>query len=83
MPGKAAKRAKKKSARQPEDEQATGLWLDTSLLSKLYGRRSSPLAAAGMDADSQRLLHYADVVLGTDKKEKFVSVLPTKTRKQE
>lgn len=33
-----------------------------------------------VDAESQRILHYADVMLGTDKKEKFVSTKPTKER---
>ena len=51
------------------------------MLERLHGRRS-PLALPFLDADSNRLLHYADVVLGTDKKEKFVSSKPTKDRKK-
>lgn len=60
-----------------------GLWVDTALISRLHGRKSSPLASPlTIDSESQRLLHYADVMLGTDKKEKFVSSKPTKERKK-
>jgi hypothetical protein len=68
--------ARKKSLK---GEQAAGVWLDTAVLSRLYGRKS-PLATPTRDAETHRLLHYADVVLGTEKKEKFVSSKPTKDR---
>jgi hypothetical protein len=74
-----AKAGRNKNPKQ--DEHATGLWVDSALLSRLYGRRSPfGMAAPTMHAESQRLLHYADVILGTDKKEKFVSAKPTKDR---
>lgn len=79
MPTSAAK--KKKTAKSREDEQAVGLWVDTALISRLFGRRS-PLSELTVDAESERLLHYADVMLGTDKKEAFVSSKPTKDRKK-
>jgi hypothetical protein len=75
-------RVKKKNGHSaPAEDAAEGLWVDTALISRLHGRRSSSLAASlPIDAESQRLLHYADVILGTDKKEKFVSTKPTKER---
>jgi hypothetical protein len=79
----ASKPVKKKNGHSaPAEEPAEGLWVDTALISRLHGRRSSPLATNNLtiDAESQRLLHYADVLLGTDKKEKFVSAKPTKER---
>jgi len=76
-----AKAVKKKI--EPEDEKEFGLWVDTALIARLHGRRSSPLGnALSVNSESQRLLHYADVMLGTDKKEKFVSAKPTKQRKK-
>ena len=77
-----SKPVKKKNGHSaPAEEAAEGLWVDTALISRLHGRRSSPLAASvTIDAESQRLLHYADVMLGTEKKEKFVSTKPTKER---
>jgi len=67
----------------PEDEQARGLWIDTALISRLHGRKSSPPTIAEThSAETTRLLHYADVVLGTGKKEKFVSTKPTKDRRK-
>ena len=80
-----AKPGPKKTLKEepPEDEQARGLWIDAALISRLHGRKSSPLAVAeSYSAESTRLLHYADVILGTDKKEKFVSSKPTKHRKK-
>jgi hypothetical protein len=44
--------------------------VDSALIARLYGRKSSPLAAP-ISSEAARLLHYADVVLGTDKKERF------------
>jgi hypothetical protein len=73
--------AKKKTAKSREDEQAVGMWVDTALISRLFGRRS-PLSELTVDAESERLLHYADVMLGTDKKEAFISSKPTKDRKK-
>lgn len=72
---------KKNGHSAPADDAAEGLWVDTALISRLHGRKSSPLSAnLTIDAESQRILHYADVMLGTDKKEKFVSTKPTKER---
>lgn len=73
---------RKKSAKQEqEDAQAKGLWIDAALILRLHGRRSS-LSAPIIDGESQRLLHYADVMLGTEKKERFVAAKPTKNRKK-
>jgi hypothetical protein len=72
---------KKNGHSAPADDAAEGLWVDTALISRLHGRKSSPLSMRlTVDAESERLLHYADVLLGTDKKEKFVSAKPTKER---
>ena len=74
---------KKNGHSAPAEEAAEGLWIDTALISRLHGRKSSPLAAnPTIDAETQRLLHYADVMLGTGKKEKFLSAKPTKERKK-
>ena len=77
-----SKPAKKKNGHPvPAEEAAEGLWVDTALIARLHGRKSSPLSAKlTVDAESERLLHYADVLLGIDKKEKFVSTKPTKER---
>jgi hypothetical protein len=77
MPVKRAKTL----AHDHENHEAQGLWVDTILLSRLYGRRSI-LALPVLDGNSNRLLHYADVVLGTDKKARFVSSKPRKARKK-
>jgi hypothetical protein len=75
------KPVRKKNGHAPSADDGEGLWVDTALISRLHGRRSSPLAVnLTVDAESQRILHYADVMLGTDKKEKFVSTKPTKER---
>lgn len=74
----------RKNTVKPElrDERATGLWVDSALILRLHGRKSSTLAIAPTHTtEASRLLHYADVILGTDKKEKFVSAKPTKERK--
>ena len=77
-----AKPARKKTAQaQPDDEQATGLWVDAALISRLHGRKSPLAAAESHNAEATRLLHYADVILGTEQREKFVSAKPTKDRK--
>jgi hypothetical protein len=76
-----AKAAKKKKKVPSPDQANTGLWVDAALLSRLHGRKSSPLALPpAMGAEAQRLLHYADVALGIEKKETFVSAKPTKKR---
>src|SRR5438445_7181957 len=75
-PGKKKKIAKQ----QQEADQAEGLWVDATLLARLYGRRSPTLSTPTLSTESERLLHYADVVLGTDKKDKFVSSRPVKDR---
>jgi hypothetical protein len=80
----ARKPVKKKNGHSaPAEDVAEGLWVDTALISRLHGRRSSPLAAnLTIDGESRRLLHYADVMLGNQQKEKFVSTKPTKERKK-
>jgi hypothetical protein len=77
----AAPGKKKKNGKAKQDEQSAGLWLDAALIAKLHGKQSSSLAdTRTLSAESQRLLHYADVVLGTDKKERFIASKPTKDR---
>jgi len=72
---------KKNNGTAKQDEQSDGLWLDSAFIAKLHGKQSSSLAdTRTLSAESQRLLHYADVVLGTDKKEKFIASKPTKDR---
>jgi hypothetical protein len=81
MPG--SKTVKKKNGHSAPAEDATeGLWVDTALISRLHGRRSSPLAANLTIDGDRRLLHYADVILGNQQKEKFVSTKPTKERRK-
>lgn len=79
----ATKAATKKVKQREDNEQDADLWVDTALIARLHGRKSSPLSVPTLDAESTRLLHYADVALGTEKKEKFVSAAPTKTRQKE
>jgi hypothetical protein len=70
----------KKNGHPPSNDDAEGLWVDTALIARLHGQKSSPLRAPAVNGDAERLLHYADVLLGTDKKEKFVSAKPKKER---
>jgi|tagenome__1003787_1003787.scaffolds.fasta_scaffold20809328_2 hypothetical protein len=80
-----AKAGKKKVSNKQEQkqDQADGLWIDATLMAKLYGRRSALAPSQTFDAESHRLLHYADVLLGTDKKDKFVATKPIKRREKE
>jgi hypothetical protein len=48
----------------------------TQLIARLHGRKPLPLTSSIFGAETERLLHYADVSLGTDGKEKFVSSGP-------
>jgi hypothetical protein len=57
-----------------------GLWVDTALIARLHGRRSGS-AAETVTAEAARLLHYADVVLGTEKKARFRPAKMEKRRK--
>jgi hypothetical protein len=82
MSAKAGKKKKSGNGQQKED-QGDGLWIDATLIARLHGRRSALSLSQTFDAESQRLLHYADVLLGTDKKEKFVSSKPIKNREKE
>jgi hypothetical protein len=73
-------RKKRTSKRRPE-ERSQGLWMDTTLIARLHGRKALILTSSIVGAETERLLHYADVSLGTDGKEKLVSSAPTKSRK--
>jgi hypothetical protein len=76
-----AKAGKKKIAKRPDEaEESVGLWVDATLIARLHGRHSPTMTKIPIDSESERLLHYADVALGTDKKERFVSSRPTKNR---
>jgi hypothetical protein len=76
-----AKPGKKKKQKQAEEaEESVGLWVDATLIARLHGRHSPTLATPTPSAESERLLHYADVVLGTEKKDKFVASRPQKNR---
>jgi hypothetical protein len=81
MSAKAGK--KKLSNNHQKQDQGDGLWINATLIARLHGRRSPLALSQTFDAESQRLLHYADVLLGTDKKEKFVSTKPIKNREKE
>jgi hypothetical protein len=79
-----AKAGKKKiSNNRQKQDQGDGLWIDATLMARLHGRRSALAVSQTFDAESQRLLHYADVLLGTDKKDKFVATKPIKKREKE
>jgi hypothetical protein len=56
--------------------------MDTTLIARLHGRKSLTLTSSIFGAETERLLHYADVSLGTDGKEKFVSSGLTQSRKR-
>ena len=80
MPG-SKNRKKTNGHSAPADDTAEGLWIDTALILRLHGRRSSPLATnLTVNAESHRLLHYADVILGNEKKEEFFATKPKKER---
>jgi hypothetical protein len=72
-----AKTVKKNGKSEPDDQ---GLWVDTALIARLHGRKS-PLSIPTLTAEAQRLLHYADVVLGTEKKERFRAAKVEKRRR--
>jgi hypothetical protein len=53
-----------------------GLWVDANLAAKLRGGRGPGLADQELNGETQRLLHYADIVLGTKKPDSFRSKTP-------
>lgn len=75
-----SKPVKKKNGHAESADDTEGLWVDTALIARLHGQKSSPLRTHAVNGDGETSLHYADVLLGIDKKEKFVSAKPTKER---
>jgi hypothetical protein len=77
-----AKRSKKKKTTKKEEAvESVGLWVDAALIARLHGRHTPTMTKLPLNSESERLLHYADVSLGTKKKEEFISARPTKHRR--
>jgi hypothetical protein len=64
----ASRRKKRKTA---------GLWIDANLAAKLRGGRGLGLADQEFNGETQRLLHYADIALGTKEPDSFHHKTPS------
>jgi hypothetical protein len=68
-----------KSGKAKEDD--LGLWVDSTLISRLHRQPSKSLSTMILP-DSERMLHYADLAFGTVKPDKFQSKKVLKTRNE-
>ena len=62
-------------------EQSQGLWIDAEVMARIHGT-GSKLSAPHITSDQERLLHYADICLGTAKPDEFKSEKPVHSRKK-
>jgi hypothetical protein len=60
-------------------EKSQGLWIDAEVMARIHGT-GSKLSAPHATSDQERLLHYADVCLGTAKPDEFKSEKPVRSR---
>jgi hypothetical protein len=60
-------------------EQSQGLWIDAEVMACIHGT-SSKLSAPHITSDQERLLHYADICLGTAKPDEIKSKKPVRSQ---
>jgi hypothetical protein len=72
-------RTGKRTPDSQPDEEGRGMWIDANVMSRIHGS-GSKLSAPQITSEEKRLLHYADISLGTAKHDEFKSEKPTKTR---
>lgn len=70
----------RKSKSDRKDTESDGLWIDANVMARIHGA-GSRLSAPQITSEEERLLHYADVSLGTVKPDQFKSTKPAKSRK--
>lgn len=68
----------RRASRRRMRRKTTELWVDANLAAKLRGGRGPGLADQEFSGETQRLLHYADILLGTKKPDNFRSKNPTR-----
>ena len=61
------------------DQDGKGLWIDANVMARIH-RTGSSLSAPHLTSEDERLLHYADICLGTAKPDQFKSEKPFRTR---
>src|SRR5712671_5878377 len=66
-----SRKTAKKAVQPKEDE--LGLWIDTPLLVRVLKQPSQSLFERQGPVSAERLLHFADLALGTKKPHKFKS----------
>jgi hypothetical protein len=65
---------------QPKEDEL-GLWIDTPLVVRVLKQPSQSLFERQVPVSAERLLHFADLALGTTKPHKFKSKRVSKQRK--
>ena len=76
--GTTPKNAKKPVPQRNEDDKDLGLWMDSRLLSKHLKQPSESMFQPSAD----RLLHFADLALGSVKPDRFRSEKVSKERRK-
>ena len=79
--GAKPKRAKK-AASKPQDKEL-GLWVDAHLLGRHLKQPTQSMFGHSLPGSADRLLHFADLALGSIKPDKFKSEKVSKQRKRE
>ena len=64
---------------EDQDQEFRGLWIDANVMARIHGS-GSKLSAPQITSEEERLLHYADISLGTGKRDRFKSEKPSKSR---
>jgi hypothetical protein len=70
------RQSREHKSRRKTRRKTIGLWVDANLAAKLRGGRGPGLADQELNGETQRLLHYADILLGTKKPDSFRSKTP-------
>jgi hypothetical protein len=64
---------------ESDTQEREGVWVDANVMARIHGS-GSKLSAPQATSEEERLLHYADISLGTAKRDQFKSEKPSKTR---
>lgn len=75
-------KAKKAVAASPPDEEL-GLWVDGAILNRHLKQPTQSLFGQQLPHSTERMLHFADLALGSIKPDKFKSEKVSKQRKKE
>jgi hypothetical protein len=75
-------KAKKANGAHPPDEEL-GLWVDGAILSRHLKQPTQSLFGQQLPPSTERMLHFADLALGSIKPDKFTSEKVSKQRTKE